>query len=236
MQVNQMPSEPHPKNVPGDFYVEHGCCLCCDVPFIEAPGLFEYDETHHCFVKQQPRTDAEVTQIMSAAACSETGCIRYRGHDPAIFERFGALGETGLCDHPPEGGIPIAIRNIATFKTKSNPPTAISSAELIELFKRHLQDPHRSNAWQDYRFTETKKSARSASFSYAWYENNFHEVNCIQIDRPDAEFLITNQDAAYVGISDTIHEWLASETYISDIRWYVGPKWREESKWYAMPW
>jgi hypothetical protein len=33
--------QPHPANVPGDFYVEDGCCTMCEVPFAEAPTYLD---------------------------------------------------------------------------------------------------------------------------------------------------------------------------------------------------
>ena len=35
---------PNPANVPGDFYVQDGCCTMCEVPFAEAPFDGEFTE------------------------------------------------------------------------------------------------------------------------------------------------------------------------------------------------
>ncbi len=43
---------PFPKNVPGDFYVEDGCCTSCGMPTTEAPELFAYAPDGHCYVRQ----------------------------------------------------------------------------------------------------------------------------------------------------------------------------------------
>ena len=93
---------PHKSNVPGDFYVEDGCCMCCDVPMIEAPHLFEYEteehDAHHCFVCRQPSNDRELDDMLRTITRSETECIFYGGNDPAILQRMGDIGMSHLCD------------------------------------------------------------------------------------------------------------------------------------------
>jgi hypothetical protein len=70
---------PHSANVPGDFYVEDGCCTMCEVPFAEAPDLFGSVQDPrgytHCYVKRQPETPDELDQMVSVQ--------RNRGH-PAL--------------------------------------------------------------------------------------------------------------------------------------------------------
>ena len=94
--------EPHPANVPGDFYVEDGCCMMCEAPFAEAPTLFGRCQDsrgfQHCYVKQQPETQAELHQMLSAIHCSEMECIRYRGTDRLIQLRLVDAGDGPLCD------------------------------------------------------------------------------------------------------------------------------------------
>ena len=96
---------PHPANVPGDFYVEDGCCTMCEVPFAEAPGLFGTVQDPkgypHCFVNRQPRTPAELEQMLSAVRCAELQCIRYRGADRLIQLRLVSDGEGAICDGLP---------------------------------------------------------------------------------------------------------------------------------------
>src|SRR6266480_3008020 len=77
--------KPHPKNTPGPFYVVDGCCTACDVPVSEAPDLFTYDESNHCYVKRQPRTEEEFDRAFRAAWAAELQCVRYRGDDPAVL-------------------------------------------------------------------------------------------------------------------------------------------------------
>jgi hypothetical protein len=95
-----MPSyKPHPLNVPGDFYVEDGCCISCLVPFEAAPDMLKYDdEASHCFVARQPSSFEEAKKMAEAMFLSEVDCIRYRGSDKAILQCIGKLGGRTLCD------------------------------------------------------------------------------------------------------------------------------------------
>jgi hypothetical protein len=95
---------PVAENVPGDFYVEHGCCTMCGVPHAEAPALFGgFDEnwkaTHEqCFVKKQPETEEELGQMINAMGAQELICIRYSGNDRKIKERIIQVGEGNQID------------------------------------------------------------------------------------------------------------------------------------------
>jgi hypothetical protein len=94
-------AKPHPSNVPGDFFVEDGCCLTCEVPFGDAPGLFAWayspDGHPHCYVRKQPDTAEEREQMFAAIRHAEAGCIKYRGCDRAIQERLVEGGEGPIC-------------------------------------------------------------------------------------------------------------------------------------------
>ena len=97
--------KPHPANVPGDFYVEDGCCTMCEVPFAEAPGLFGTCQDPkgypHCYVRRQPETPTELDQMVSAIRCAELKCIRYSGTDQLLQLRLVELGEGDICDDLP---------------------------------------------------------------------------------------------------------------------------------------
>ncbi len=88
----------HPSNAEGDFYVELGCCMRCDVPSSEAPGHFQFDDEGHCFVCKQPSGAEETTAMVDALHSSEVSCIRYAGNDNAIFKQLLALNEQPQCD------------------------------------------------------------------------------------------------------------------------------------------
>jgi hypothetical protein len=93
----------HPRNVPGDWYVEDGCCTLCSVPLDGAPDLFAYapdaDRPDHCFVKRQPESPAELERMVEVTANAELGCIRYRGHAPRVLGALRARGALDRSDH-----------------------------------------------------------------------------------------------------------------------------------------
>ena len=89
---------PYHLNVLGPFYVENDCCTMCGVPWDRAPELFGYND-EHCWVKQQPRTEAELETMFDVMATQELGCIRYRGSDPKTLLRLTDLGKARYCDH-----------------------------------------------------------------------------------------------------------------------------------------
>jgi len=96
---------PHAANVPGDFYVEDGCCTMCEVPFTEAPGLFGVCQDAkgypHCYVKRQPESPGELDQMVMAIRCAELQCIRYCGSDRGLQTRLVKEGEGMICDGLP---------------------------------------------------------------------------------------------------------------------------------------
>lgn len=84
-------SKPHPNNVPGDFFVEDGCCITCGVPTAEAPDLFEMPEDAHpadahCWVSKQPTNAEELGRMLNVLECQEVNCIRYKGTDPQLVK------------------------------------------------------------------------------------------------------------------------------------------------------
>jgi hypothetical protein len=93
-------------NVEGDFYVVDGCCTLCGVPGITAPELFGGfnpdgtvpPDVDHCWVKRQPRSDAELNAMVETMARQELQCIRYRGTDSRIVDRLRDIGEGDQVD------------------------------------------------------------------------------------------------------------------------------------------
>ena len=93
--------KPYAANVPGDYYVEDGCCTMCEVPFDMAPDLFGIsdDPYIHCYVKRQPETPSELNQMVDAIRAADLQCIRYRGSDRRIQLRLIRNGEGAICDN-----------------------------------------------------------------------------------------------------------------------------------------
>ena len=71
--------KPHPANVPGDFYVEDGCCTMCLVPFTEAPELFG-----EC---QDPKG---YPQLLREAATGDTRRSKEGSSRPVVGKKPGA--------------------------------------------------------------------------------------------------------------------------------------------------
>ena len=80
----------HPESVPGDFYVEQGCCMACGVPEAIAPDLVAHEKQQywHCYWKKQPETPDELDRAVKILHTQELDCHRYGGVDPAILERL----------------------------------------------------------------------------------------------------------------------------------------------------
>lgn len=83
--MKKLPS--HPKNVRGDFYVEHGCCTACDLPSEVAPELFKYEE-NHCYICRQPSSKEEIVKILNAMEIQDLDCIQYKGNNEKIINNL----------------------------------------------------------------------------------------------------------------------------------------------------
>ena len=86
---------PHSKNAKGDFYVEDGCCMACDMPRTEAPEFFAFDDKNHCYVCKQPTTTSDIDRILAGMEVQDLNCIQYKGRNKDIIDQ---LKERGLED------------------------------------------------------------------------------------------------------------------------------------------
>lgn len=94
--------EATPKSVPGEFYVEDGCCTLYGIPQHIAPNLFSIIEnsTDHCYVTRQLENERELAQMLDTIAGVELQCIRYAGTDRAIQARIATSSAAGaVCDN-----------------------------------------------------------------------------------------------------------------------------------------
>jgi hypothetical protein len=97
--MDEKPYPADPKNAPGPFYVEKGCCICCEAPSHEAPDLMAQDEDGgHCYFRRQSETPEEVERAIRACRASCVRAVRYAGDDPEILQRFRQLGSIDPCD------------------------------------------------------------------------------------------------------------------------------------------
>ena len=92
---------PHPANVPGDFYVEDGCCTSCGVMHTEGADLLGWAADDHCHVRKQPETPAELSRMFDAIAVAEMDCIRYKGSNRVIQIRLVDASAAAQCDRLP---------------------------------------------------------------------------------------------------------------------------------------
>lgn len=96
--------KPHAQNVPGDYYVEDGCCITCGVPLDIAPEFLRFcgeaGGNSHCYVHCQPKTAGEHALMATAMKAADVGCIRYRGSDALVRRRLGDMGLQDQIDEP----------------------------------------------------------------------------------------------------------------------------------------
>lgn len=227
--------KPHPKNVPGPFYVIDGCCTACGVPFSEAPGLFAYDDTNHCFVSRQPSTPREFDQVFLAAWAAELQCIRYRGNDPQLLSRFAELGEPHLCDVPPPPEIRPVVRDLVSFDANLPADSGISAHDLAEAFKNSVQQ---RQSFYELRFKPITGDETCATLTYAWFEEDYHSVEFRASGTPDCRWLVRHDSRARPGgraVSRQIDEWLKAEQHFCNIRWYTAQGWLRGDDWRDSP-
>lgn len=221
--------KPHPKNASGDYYVEYGCCTACDVPFSEAPGLFEYDDRNHCYVHRQPTTGGETNQMLSAIACAELQCIRYRGSDPGLFDRLAAMGEVAICDNPPAGFKP-AIRNHVAFKATTS---GITLRELVALFTAFLE----KQTTDSFRYKIKRPRIRddSASLQFATrlaipgvrHKGTYDTIMFRALDASNTkgDFCAVHEDECSPGQSFILQRWLTNSEQFDNVMWFTKDEW-----------
>lgn len=228
--------QPHPKNAAGPFYVVNGCCASCELPLEDAPELFAFDGKSHCYVKRQPSSKEEFDKALLAASGAELACIRYKGSDPEILRRFAELGRPELCDDRPPGHIQPVFRNCVTFDAL-DPCTSLTGPDLARLFRDYVQLPDRNTII--CRFTPMEEKGSTATFSYAWYNDNFHPIEFSSIDFPYGRWLIRHSPVEKLGsrsVSYEVHDWLRNDGRFCSIHWYSEPEWNGTKHWQDTPW
>jgi hypothetical protein len=224
-------TRPHQSNAPGPFYVVDGCCTACNVPFVEAPGLFAYDGTNHCYVKRQPASKVELNHMLRAVWVAELQCIRYRGQDPEVLRRLGELGEPQLCDIPPPANVRPVFRNHVTFDAASPQAESITPRELALAFQEYLHSLNRH--WLSYEFTPIVVKGESAAFSYSWFQGDYHPIDFCAILLPDCRWLIRHSGGR--GVSNDVDDWLKRDARFCKVRWYADGQWDGANPWQETP-
>ena len=218
-------SEP---DVPGDFYVEDGCCLSCGMPHEEAPTLFEWlpFDGAGCYVKRQPQTAVEVSQMLRAMTASEVDCIRYAGDDPTLQRRIVAFGGRAFCDLPAPADAP--ERRIRRVTTLGGDPKAAIVA---------MRTGIRSKP-EHYRIAHSLFGNGSQSVRYAWWENHFQTVAAaVSPDGPGRILISMRADPpnALLAVNRHVDEWLSASGLFTDFRWWTDEEWDAGEGWTATP-
>jgi hypothetical protein len=224
-------NEPHPDNAPGSFYVTGGCCTACGAPIDAAPGLFAYDRSSHCYVKRQPATPGETEQALLAVRRAELACIRYRGADPGVLQRFAELGQLELCDAPEARSLRTVLRNHVAFGSTKSTTDAWTQQDVAEVFAGYVRSLRRP---VKYRVTALVDNGSEALLKVAWYEENFHPIYFRRVDSPEGRWLVWH--LGNLGVSELIDGWLKADVRFSDIRWYAVPPSDAPSEWRETPW
>lgn len=220
-----MVEQPHAENVDGPFYVCEGCCTACDVPFHETPEMFAYDDRNHCYVKRQPENKSELDRMIRTVLSSELECIRYRGNDKDVLRRFAETGNAYLSDVP-VAGVSRVSRDHVTFDAVDPVDQLLSEKDLAMEFQRHL----RKSEYVDHKFTPLLSDGEKTSFTYAWYEDNYHRVDFHFLGSPAGRWL---------GVSSAawgLHDWLVAEKRFCNIRWFTKEGWSSSREWQETPW
>ena len=222
--MSQKP-KPYPKNVAGDFYVEDGCCITCMVPEAYAPNLMGFDEENtHCFVAKQPTDENEVYQILKAAWAAEVGCIRYGGKNPQILKRLAEAGVSEACDEQQlVHKIKPLLRNHVTFEYSQ----IQTESELANELKDYILS---KNAEYDrYKVSRTKTDKLGTTFSFSWYENNYHSIWFSRTESANVWHIFHSLENEVLGsksISLLIDEWLKSVDKFSAVKWQTNREWK----------
>ncbi len=219
---------PHPKNAPGDFYVEDGCCMFCGVPEGTAPELFAWDG-HHCFVARQPATARELENMLEAMRMAEVECIRYRGQAPDIVRSVVEYGQGHLLDVAPPSHLREIIRTHASFDPIAqvvDRPTAKEVAESLETYLHGISN----SPYQTYRFVGVQVNSDAASLSYGWAAEELHPIEVLRPQKANVSYLVRHSPVVLRGtraVSKILDDWLRSDGRFRNIRWYSEDEWNE---------
>ena len=209
--------------------VLNGCCTACGIPTSIAPELFEFDSSHHCYVKRQPASPVELEKAVQVLWQQELGCIRYRGTDAGILRRLAEAGESELCDYSLPG-VAVVLRNVVTFEVvrsnDSSPDAAVLLQEFSDYVKRRRTDLR-------IRTKPIERRKDEASFALAWFEDHFHPITVRRVDSSSQMVILHRGN---LGLSNLLDEWLQSTGQVRGIRWYSEEAWNRSGEWQSRPW
>lgn len=221
----QPPSQPHPANCPGNFYVEEGCCITCGVPLDEAPEVFDWVEhggLTSCVVVRQPETPESINRTLAAMRWGEVDCIRYRGNDPDIGRRLVEAGLGDQCDQEPPADAVVQVRSHVTFQAFERNKYA-DVAQLAQEFLLHFN--HLSGLEHDGTLLEV--SGDRAAVKISWWNSVYHIVEFSRHeDQRWLAITLPSIPAAGRGLSRVVDRWLKADGIFGEVRWYSGEQWK----------
>lgn len=225
--------KPHPLNASDGFYVLNDCCTACNVPHDTAPELFAYDEEFHCYVKRQPKNKVELDKALLVTMFAELECVRYNGSDTETIRRIAEMGNAHLCDSPKAQKIKPVFRNHVTFQSSNT--TELSLKQLAVEFKKWFIDDAHENL--HYSFKTISVESTQVSLTFAWYENNFYNVNfsATEHDSTWHVFQSAHEEIGSRAVSRMIHKWITQDSRFSNSRWYSESNWLQSAKWQETP-
>jgi len=204
----------YPKNVPGDFYVEEGCCLTCAVPMTEAPEFFKMDD-EQCYVIKQPANVEETDYLLDAIATQEVGCIRYAGNDKAVIMRMVGNGDGDSCDSP------AAIQLLRTIVRLTH--DAATPQKFLQVFIKSARK-HAAAKQKRFNFGDIHMHNDAVHVDFTLYERLRGRLSIVMLESNAFKITLTGETGYVLMTADSIHNLLATVP-VKDVWWMNQFEW-----------
>jgi hypothetical protein len=165
--------------------------------------------------------------MLRTVRSAELECIRYRGEDADVLRRLAEGGRAHLSDIHISGIERVSYDRV-TFDVVDALDETLSPKQLAELFQKYLRSV--GSEYLSHKFTRLTDSPTGASFSYSWFEDNFHAVDFFLLRLPDCRWLVVSD------MSFMVHDWLTYGDRFGNIRWYTEQQWNTSRDWQETPW
>lgn len=212
-----MSIKPHPRNIPGDFFVEDTCCITCGVWELLNTDMIGWDsgpDGSHCFVRRQPVTQREDDVMVEAVVMAEADCFHYQGEDIGILQKLVTLKDASVCESPlAQTLLPIVRRNARLTLPASDPMTAEGLAASLSDF---LSSKNKGDV--DHRYEVLRRSP--AEVVFRWHDGDYHRVDITRdVRRAEAFLVVITPRPGYhwAHLAATVQPWL--EARAGSIEW-----------------
>lgn len=227
---------PHPRDAHGDFHVEDDMCLACHIPRDVAPELFgEHD--HHCFVKRQPRGDAELSDMLRVIGSQCVGCVTYRGEDRVIKQRIANVVDArDLRDH----GIPDDVTPQRRDRVRFRATPGLEARDVMERYLDTWRRQFRNTKGPDgFRHRDAEPRAGGLAVELAWApewlcDDPFHHFEVVPPRRAGDAWTILQ--GGPISLSFRIQGFLAKDPDFSDQDWRSDDELRDGAPPAPTPW